>query len=44
MRERVKLVKGSLKIESELGMGTHLHVVVPIPSQEPFPATRIEVK
>jgi two-component system sensor histidine kinase UhpB len=31
IRERIKLVKGTLNIESEEGMGTQINVVVPIP-------------
>jgi two-component system sensor histidine kinase UhpB len=33
IRERIKLVKGTLNIESEKGMGTQINVVVPITTQ-----------
>jgi two-component system sensor histidine kinase UhpB len=33
IKERIKLVKGTVNIESEKGMGTQINVVVPIPTQ-----------
>jgi two-component system, NarL family, sensor histidine kinase UhpB len=38
IRERIKLVKGTLSIESEKGVGTQINIVVPIPHMKSLEA------